>query len=89
MAESAPGFQQVGDYSRLGPAQQGFIAIPSLGKGAATPQKAWENSAFQHALQEIDILGKRDVAGSQFLDLFDGMHHRRVVAPAKRPADIG
>ena len=50
--------------------------------------RALSVSAFQHAAQQLDILGEGTVKRAQFIDLAHGVHNRGVVAPTEFPANF-
>jgi hypothetical protein len=45
-------------------------------------------SAFQHAGEEFYIFSETGIRLDQFLNLADGVNHRRVIAAAEGPADF-
>ncbi len=59
-----------------------MLAIAGAVKGGAV-------STLQETAQKLQVIRKLAVAGHQFLDLADAVHDRRVVTPAKAPADLG
>src|SRR5690242_580730 len=44
--------------------------------------------SLQHPAQQLDILGERGVGARQFLDFTYGVHHGRMIAAAKFPANL-